>query len=51
MINAIPIAFASIIYLVFLGISVYALVLFIKLAQRGIKALDLYINEKSNNQL
>jgi len=51
MVKAIPFVFASIIYLVFLGISVYALILFIKLAHRGIKALDIYINEKSNNQL
>ena len=35
-------------YLILLGISIYALVLFIMLAKRGIKALDIYINEKSN---
>ena len=39
-------------YLVFmlgmLGISNYAFILFIKLANRGIKAFDIYINEKTN---
>lgn len=30
------------------GISIYAFVLFVKLAHRGIKALDIYINEKEN---
>lgn len=35
-------------YLFFFGIGIYVLVLFIKLARRGIKALDLYIEEKSN---
>jgi len=39
-------------YLIFmlgmLGISIYGFVLFVKLAHRGIKALDIYINEKSN---
>lgn len=30
------------------GLSVYCLILFIQVAQRGIKALDIYINEKSN---
>lgn len=39
-------------YLIFmlgmLGISIYGFVLFVKLANRGIKALDIYINEKSN---
>lgn len=29
-------------------ISIYCLVLFIKLARRGIRALDLYIQEKEN---
>lgn len=30
-----------------LGISIYGIILFIKLAHRGIKALDIYINEKN----
>lgn len=37
-----------IIFLGLLGISIYAFVLFVKLANRGIKALDIYINEKNN---
>jgi hypothetical protein len=37
------------IYIVFLGLSIYCLTLFIQLAQRGIKALDIYISKKSNN--
>lgn len=37
-----------VIYLIMLGLSLYAFVLFVKLARRGIKALDLYIIEKSN---
>ena len=36
--------------LILIGISVCSFVLFIKLALRGIKALDIYINEK-NKQL
>lgn len=39
-----------IIYLVIFGISIYSFVLFIKLATRGIKALDIYIDEKTKNQ-
>jgi hypothetical protein len=31
-----------------LGVSIYGFVLFVKLAHRGIKALDIYINEKTN---
>lgn len=30
------------------GVSIYCVILFIKLARRGIKALDLYIQEKEN---
>ena len=33
----------------FLGISIYLLVLTIKLMHRGIKVLDIYIQEKSNS--
>lgn len=32
-------------------ISIYCLVLFIKLARRGIRALDLYIQEKENKNV
>ena len=35
-------------YLVILGLCIYALVLFIMLAKRGIRALDIYIEEKTN---
>ncbi|MNJ27195.1 hypothetical protein [Paenibacillus lentus] len=37
---------AILIYLALIGLSVYCLILFIKLAHRGIKALDIYIHEK-----
>jgi len=40
--------FGILIYLALIGISIYCLVLFIRLAHRGIQALDLYINEKRN---
>ncbi|KZL89951.1 hypothetical protein [Clostridium magnum] len=30
---------------------IYGFVLFVKLAKRGIKAFDIYINEKTNNKL
>ncbi len=35
-----------IIILILLGISIYGFILFVKLAHRGIKALDIYIDEK-----
>ena len=38
-----------VIYIIFLGLSIYCLILFIQLAQRGIKALDIYISKNSNN--
>jgi hypothetical protein len=31
------------------GVSIYTFILFIKLAHRGIEALDIYINEKNRN--
>lgn len=37
-----------IIYIALFGISIYCLILFIKLAHRGIKPLDIYIDGKSN---
>jgi hypothetical protein len=43
----IPILFI-LFYIGLAGLSIYCLILFIKLAHRGIKALDIYINEKSN---
>lgn len=38
--------FAIIFNLVLYGLGFYALILFIKLAQRGIQALDIYLSEK-----
>jgi len=38
--------FLSLFYLAFLVFAIYCLVLFIRLANRGIKAFDLYIKEK-----
>ena len=43
--------FYIIFMLVMFGISIYGFVLFIKLAHRGIKALDIYINEKTNRNI
>ncbi len=40
-----------IIVLVLLSCGIYGFVLFVKLAKRGIKALDIYISEKTNNKL
>jgi len=31
------------------GVSIYAFILFVKLAHRGIEALEIYINEKNKN--
>lgn len=31
-----------------IGIGIYGFILFVKLANRGIKALDIYISEKTN---
>jgi len=30
-------------------VSIYTFILFVKLARRGIEALDIYINEKNKN--
>ena len=35
--------------LVFLGINIYLIVLFVKLARRGIVALDYYIQDKKRD--
>lgn len=37
-------------YFIILGLSIYAFVLFVKLANRGIMALDIYIEEKVKNK-
>ena len=43
----------QIVYLLILiatmGLSIYCLILFIKLAHRGIKALDIYIDKNDKN--
>ncbi len=39
-----------IIYIALLGVSIYCLVLFIKLAHRGIKALDIYLSKNKEGQ-
>ena len=45
-------SFINIIFILGLfGIGIYGFVLFVKLANRGIKALDIYIDEKTNNKL
>ncbi len=38
----------AVIYLVLIGLGIYGFVLFIKLAHRGIKALDIYIDKNSD---
>ena len=37
-----------VIYVPILGASIYAFILFVKIAKRGIKALDIYIQEQSH---
>ncbi|WP_278246537.1 hypothetical protein [Clostridium lundense] len=37
--------------LILVGMGIYAFILFVKLANRGITALDIYIEEKRNNKL
>ncbi|WP_159081838.1 hypothetical protein [Paenibacillus sp. CAA11] len=37
-------------YFAIIGVGIYALILFIKLARRGIRALDMYIAEKEDGQ-
>ncbi|WP_438446072.1 hypothetical protein [Gorillibacterium sp. sgz5001074] len=46
-VGVVPLLFI-VFYLSMLGIGIYCIVLFIRLAHRGIKALDLYIADKSN---
>jgi cytochrome bd-type quinol oxidase subunit 1 len=40
-----------IIYGVFILLGIYCLYLFIKLATRGVQALDIYLDEKKNRRL
>lgn len=41
---------SMLIYVILIGLSIHCLILFIKLARRGIEALDLYIQDKKNNK-
>lgn len=41
--------FVFLLYIAFLGLGIFCTVLFIKLALRGIKALDIYIDKNNNN--
>lgn len=41
------ITIVTIINLILLGLGIYSFVLFVKLAHRGIKALDIYLSEKN----
>lgn len=43
--------FPSLIFLLRIGGGIYCAVLFIKFARRGIKALDIYLEEKSKRSL
>lgn len=42
--------FTLLLNLVIVGLGIYCLVLFIKLAHRGIRALDIYVDEKTNRK-
>lgn len=45
-----PIMFLNfILILVLIGLGTYGLILFIKLARRGVKALDIYIEKNSKD--
>lgn len=43
-------AIMIVMYLILTGLGIYSFVLFIKLARRGINALDIYINKNSNSE-
>lgn len=47
--GGIGVLFFLVLYIGLIGISIYMMILMIKLARRGIKALDIYINEKSSS--
>lgn len=49
--GGIGVLFVLVLYIGLLGVSIYMMILMIKLARRGIKALDIYINEKSSNKI
>ena len=41
--------FVFLLYIAFLGLGIFCTALFIKLALKGIKALDIYIDKNNNN--
>jgi hypothetical protein len=43
--------FFLVLYIGLIGISIYMMILMIKLARRGIKALDIYLEEKSAKKM
>jgi len=47
--TVLPLLIIALIYIPMIGISIACLVLFIKLALRGIKALDIYIDQNSDS--
>jgi hypothetical protein len=47
--GGIGVLFFLVLYIGVIGLSIYMMVLMIKLARRGIVALDIYINEKSSS--
>jgi len=49
--GGIGVLFFLILYVGVIGLSIYMMILMIKLARRGINALDIYINEKSSNKM
>lgn len=54
MVNMVTMFFAPItllIWLAGLGMTVYSFYLFVQLATRGIKALDIYIEEKERSKI
>lgn len=41
----------GLIYIALIGISIYLMILMVKLAIRGIKALDIYIDKNKNKNI
>ncbi len=49
--GGIGVFFFLVLYIGLIGISIYMMILMIKLARRGIKALDIYLEEKSSKKM
>ncbi len=49
--GGIGVFFFLVLYIGVIGISIYMMILMIKLARRGIKALDIYLEEKSSKKM